>query len=319
MGERSTKRFCRFWISRCTLGWVVAVASVAGAAPTANYDEGQQEAAQARELIQGLGAHLSYSNEDTRFAVAPASTGLLSPLASVGTVQTASSEVGVDRVGSGIILTRCFALTAYHVTEGREVMSTELIPLPGRKSRYSYRSKRDGRVLIAPAVVTDPGVLQLRDRKWADDFVLLRFETPQADEDIYIPKLGHIVGQNLKTSRDFEVDEQIFFAAGYPVSDAGRGLQADICTPKAVARNFGVLTNCVATPGMSGGPFLWLKWTGTSYEKVVIGLLTQPANDQGVFAKSSASRSAFAAFTPAVLAALASTMARFDPTTCKPT
>lgn len=269
-------------------------------------------------LIRNLGEHLSESNEDTRFVVAPAMPGLLGVLASVGEVRSTSAEPSLDRAGSGIVLDRCFALTGFHVVEGREIISSDVQPLRDRRVRFSYRSRRDGRAISASARVMDPGILKLGDRKWADDIVLLRFEAPQADEDIRPARLGDIIGQTLKTARDFDVGEQVFIASGYPAGGSSGHLLADICTPKAVARNFGVLSNCVLTPGMSGGPIVWLRRSGDSYDARVVGIITQPASDYGLFSKGSESRSAFAALTPSMLAALSASTAGVDLGTCRP-
>lgn len=267
------------------------------------------EVAQLTQLNEGMKEHLNPNSEDTRFVVDRNNNGAFSQMNNEGLIHFQSDDNSNEtKIGSATILNGCYALTSYHVVEGRDVIDGTKLPKAGRKVKFSFGAI-PGRTdsfsnKSLDATVVDPGILNLDNRKWSDDMVLIKLskKLPAAS---YSPiKLGHVFGQQLNTTPSSQLGKQFFVAAGYSADKISQTkkyeLYGDYCNVKGAVADLGLSTDCLLTKGMSGGGlFKYTKSpTCNEYEKELVGLNIQASVGTGLFSKNSSGRSVIAPLTP---------------------
>lgn len=257
------------------------------------------EVGQLKKFKAQLGAYLDESNTDTRFIVDRNDKGAFSPMYNVGVIHVDDPNNNTNDLllGTATVISDCYALTSYHVIEGREVIDGTKIPENNKYVKLSFGAKAGstGGFLNngLDATVVDPGILDLNDRKWSNDFVLVRFSQKLKPGTYQNIQLGTLAGRSGINSSDATAfDSQFFVAAGYPVvrfnSFKTGNLYADFCVPKGSIKGAGIETNCVLTRGMSGGPlFIYEKIAKSNrYSKMLVAVHIQSAIGDGKFAKN---------------------------------
>jgi len=268
---------------------------------SASHAQELDEVSQLKNFKAQLGAYLDESNTDTRFIVDRNDKGAFSVMYNVGVIHEQDPDDAAKDLllGTATVISDCYALTSYHVVEGRDIIDGNKIPERNKHVRFSYGAVKGATGGFSnnalDATVVDPGILDLTDRRWSNDVVLVRFSQklkPGSYEKIQIGTLAGRSGINSSDPTAF--DSQFFVTVGYPGSRINSlktaSLYADFCNPKGSMKDFGIQTNCVLTKGMSGGPFFIYekKQNSNIYTKILIALNTQQAIGDGKFTKKSA-------------------------------
>lgn len=303
----------------------IAVASIALLSSDVHAQE-LDEVAQLKKFKAQLGAWLDESNTDTRFIVDRNDKGAFSPMYNVGVIHEDDPNDPNKSFlrGTATVISDCYALTSYHVIEGLDFIDGTKMPENNKRVKLSYGAKAGsaGGFLYngLDVTVVDPGILDLNDRKWANDFVLVRFSQKLKPGTYQKIQLGTLAGRSgINSSDTTAFESQFFIAAGYPGSKfrsfKTANLYADFCNPKGSIKDLGIQTNCVLTPGMSGGPlFIYEKIENSNrYSKILVAVhirarstslleflsLTQPSSD--TFSKKSNDTSIVAGLTPSFI------------------
>jgi len=260
---------------------------------------GLDEVGQLQQFKTQLGNHLNANNTDTRFIVNRNDKGAFSQMQNVGVIhqQDPNDSTKDLLMGTATVINSCYALTSYHVVEGRDVIDGTKMPEKNKQVKFSYGAKAGTTGGFSNnsinATVVDPGILNLNNRKWSNDVVLVRFSKKLKPGSYEKIELASPFRNGLNSSDATAFDSQFFVAAGYPATRFNSfntgSLYADFCNPKSKDERLGINTNCVLTKGMSGGPlFIYEKNpTCNSYSKKLVALNIQPAIGYGKFAKNS--------------------------------
>lgn len=265
------------------------------------------EVAQLTQLNEGMKEHLNPNNEDTRFVVDRNSNGAFSQMKNEGLVHFQSDDnSNVTKFGSATILNGCYALTSYHVVEGRDIIDGITQPRAGRKVKFSVGAVAGSTSSFSSrsieSTVVDPGILNLENRQWTDDMVLIKFSKKLPMNSYEKINLGVI--SSMTTTHSSQLGKKFFISTGYPgskiVETKKYELYADYCNVLGANTIQGLSTNCTITPGMSGGAFYQYEKNPScnEYTKTLIGLNIQPAIGDGLFSKNGSGRSLVAPLTP---------------------
>jgi hypothetical protein len=261
------------------------------------------------QLKAELGEHLSATNDDTRFVIDRNDTGAFSIINNIGSIHhpsQATAPKGGRKGATAIVLNGCYAITNYHVVEGHSIITTpSQMPEEGKKVKFSYgaiKGQTQGfRYSEIDATVVDPKILNLNNRRWSDDIVLIKFSKKLPTDSYKKIKLESIASKSVEIDDATNFQEQFFVAAGIPVEKYNdyddANVYGDFCNPKGYHSSVGIRTNCVLTTGMSGGGlFMFNKLPGRNqYETSLIGMNIQPASGSGHFVKGDEQRSSFVA------------------------
>lgn len=282
---------------------------------SASEAEDKSELEQLQGFVKQLGHHLRVENIDTRFIIDRNDAGVFSNMKNVGLVTTTDNvmidnkKMTITSEGTATILNECFAITSYHVVEGMDILIDDLhkMPTPNRSVKFYYgpiNGTHKGFSQTTSGVVVDPKILNLFNRRYVDDIVLIKFTQKFSNQQYPKIELGNIYDKKLNKSNPIDFSEQFFIAAGYPINKrtslTDASLYADFCNPKSQVAEVGIATNCVLTPGMSGGPLvMYERIAGTdNYTKKIVGLNMQPAGSaSGLFNKTSNDGTHIAALT----------------------
>ena len=309
----------------------VAFAQTSTSAPTppvalAELGDGPiDEAAQLERIREALKDHYRPENEDTRFIVDRNDKGIFHAVGEVGVVFFAADDrAGTTAIRTATKISDCFALTAYHAVEGREIVDGDKPPLTSRKVKFAFgpdRDKLDGfSTRGVEAVVHDAGLLNFGNRSWADDMVLIRFSSKARHQSTPL-QLDHIFGRKLP-SEPFK-SSSFLVAAGYSsdylLKTHRFDLLADLCSIKDAAAEVGIISNCILTDGMSGGPLILFEPTSqVHYTARLVGVAAQSVGS-GLFSKQSNGSSTFAFLSPIKIAKIRAIIERPTDDRCMPT
>lgn len=325
------------WALLASTGMTLSNAAIAQPVPTtppvapAELGDGPiDEVAQLERIRSALREHYRPDNDDTRFVIDRNDKGIFSVFSGVGLVHKLSNDdPGETRIGTGTIISPCFVLTSYHVAEGRELIDGDKLPLQGRRMLFSVGAI-PGRTDFflyksLPVTVQDPHIFNFSNRRWSDDFVLLRFDNRIRDGRLQISGLSHVLGRSLPTQSLMDGSIKSFFVVGgFPASAIERrrrfDIYGDFCQIYGAVQDLGLSSNCVLTKGMSGGPMFYAEREGSqNYQLSLVAVPIQASVGSGEFAKESSGTSVLAPLTPAKIAKIRAIIDRPTDAHCMPT
>lgn len=282
--------------------------------PVAQYDSQDSEVNQVRQIKHNLGQWLSFVNPDTRFLAPENPDGVLSFVRYIVNTKAENDfEKYSTQIGTGFLVSPCHILHSYHQIEGFDFIASSRWPKNNRHviintEKESYISNSH-----------DPEILKLNNRLFSNDITMSRLSKKIKEMNSFPLEIGTVVGLSLATKTDYENNDDFIVIAGYADIDGRRRIVLDFCNPKSVAQNYGVMTNCIGTPGMSGGPIIHFQKTAKNdYRKLVLGIFTLGANSDGTFYKDQSELSTFAPFTPSGMKKIHNIIDRKTDDKCQP-
>jgi len=318
---------CGLLAALASSAWAEAqsIPSIPPVAPAELGNGPKDEVAQLERIRSALKAHYRPDNDDTRFIIDRNDKGIFGAVGEVGVVFfSADNQLRKTAIRTAAKISDCFALTAYHALEGREIVDGDKAPLTSRKVKFAsgpVRNKLDGfSTRGVEAVVHDAGLLNFGNRKWADDMVLIRFSSKARLQPASL-QLEHIFGRKLPTE-PFR-SSSFFMSVGYStdyLSQTHRfDLLADLCSIKDVDAEVGIISDCVLTDGMSGGPLILFEPTSLGHHTArIVGVAAQSVG-AGLFSKRSNGSSTFAFLSPIKITKIRAIIDRPTDNHCMPT
>ena len=178
------------------------------------------------------------------------------PRLPVGIVSATASAYG-----SGFLIDPCHVLTAHHVIGAGDVV--------GRRIRFRMMSVAGDR--SAGSVIASGGKPQ-RQGDYSDDWALVRLDQCLGNAAGFYPVSDSGFGRIGNSDRL----SPALIGLGYPRDRGGRRLMVD---PGCAARQrtmIGLLHDCAALPGGSGGPLIAWNAERSRYEEVAINVAQFP-------------------------------------------